>query len=197
MTVSSNQSGMTPNIRFVSGEVGSGKTTTLRALIARLEAAKANGGMPKMVSFEDTVEYVINRPKWMEPVPLDLSLLPAVVEYVDGYRPDVVVFARSSMLGVMVTNLPVYDVPASKMAMCTNGAEKLLLALSVAAGYSLEYLSESSLSRCGQEFADFFLRPLVEVEKTVIYQTPEVNVWLDNQVWWRRSVESPPGTDFC
>ena len=123
------------------------------------------------------------------------------IEFTQGYRYDLVVFARSATPGLVVTNLPISSVPADKLALCANVAEIALLAASWQNGYTLRYLGESgSLDRLrdvGEKFGDEFLAPLVSPDVTVQYEAHEVRAWLQRETWWRRSVEDQPGTEYA
>jgi hypothetical protein len=154
-------------------------------------------------SIEDTVELYIHAKAASTPE-LDIATLPPVLEFAEGYRPGIVVFATSAKPGVMVTNLPVQAVAPQHIAMCSNVAEVALLALSLSEGFSLKYLgsggSRSRLSKLGQEFANEFLRSIADAAesgRTVIHEIADVRQWLAQQVWWKRSTESAPGTEFA
>jgi len=133
-------------------------------------------------------------------VVVDIALLPTRLEFADGYRSDIVVFARSNQPDLVVTNLPVFSVPAEKLALCTNMAQRSLLALSVQEGFSLQFLDQDStlgLVTHAQVLANEFLGPMLQDGQTVSYPLVDVREWLARQIWWRRSVESPPGTEWA
>ena len=186
------------------------KTTSMKELVQTAFRSSGDGLLPGEIqdqvasggfySIEGPVEYRVTG-KVDTPSPLDIKALPAVLEFVEGYRPGIVVFAASSRPGAMVTNLPVRAISVHHMALCSNVAEMALLALSVSEGFSLEYLGkgygQQRLKEVGQDFANEFMRPMADDGKTVIHEIADVRQWLARQVWWRRSTESAPGTEFA
>jgi hypothetical protein len=186
------------------------KTDSMKDFVQTVFRSTEDGVLPGEVrsptttvlsySLEGPTEFKLARNVERAPS-LDIKKLPVVLEFAEGYRPDVVVFATSIRPGVMVTNLPVEAISERHAALCCNVAQKALLALSVSEGFTLEYLGDGySLTRLadvGQEFADRFLRPMAEDEKTVIHEIADVRQWLAHQVWWKRSTESAPGTEFA
>jgi hypothetical protein len=133
-----------------------------------------------------------------------VTFLPSNLQFTEGFRDDVIVFARSAKYdALVVTNLPVESVPDSMLKHCTNIAELALLAYVLARGNSIEYAeldcSVTKMQKLAREFAAKFLQPLMENEITVVIDVNDFAKWF---AWhelygWGRSIRNPAGTEYA
>ncbi len=132
-----------------------------------------------------------------------VTFLPQEIRFAEGFRDDVIVFARSSQADTVATNLPVDDVPMELSALCKNIAEKALLAYVVATGASVQYAHidycVEKMQRLACEFAAKFMQPLREEGTTQVIPLSDMAAWY---AWhglygWGRSIRNPPGTEYA
>lgn len=132
-----------------------------------------------------------------------VDYLPLDLCYAARFRNDVVVFSSSAKQDVVSTNLPVDAVPDELLNLCSNIAEKALLAYVAATGGSMQYAHLDycieKMRNLAREFACEFLQPLSKPGTTQVIAITELSDWY---AWhgcygWGRSIRNPPGTEYA
>lgn len=130
------------------------------------------------------------------------TYLPQEIRFAEGFRDDVIVFARSTQSDVVLTNLPVEELPADLSILCSNIAEKALLAYVIATGDSVQYAHLDycieKMQRLAREFSAKFLQSLGKEGTTqVILKTDMYDWYTWHGVYgWGRAIRNPPGTEY-
>lgn len=133
----------------------------------------------------------------------DVTYLPPNIVYAEGFRNDAIALARSSHANTVVTNLPVQEIPQALASLCGNIAEQVLLGYVIALGDSIEYAhldySVAKMQVLAREFADKFLRPLSEPDKSIVIPLSEMDSWFARHrlYGWGRCIKNPPGTEYA
>lgn len=129
--------------------------------------------------------------------------LPQQIRFGEGFRDDVIVFARSTQPDIVLTNLPVDDLPEDLSVLCSNIAEKALLAYVIATGESLQYAHLDycieKMQRLAREFAAKFLQPLGKEGTTQVIPQTDMDNWYSwhGLYGWGRAIRNPPGTEYA
>ena len=113
-------------------------------------------------------------------------------------------FLATGKDGVVLTSLPIHQVPAEVLAKADALEEQALLALSVSEGFGFHYfagpapLKSTSVlltMEVPTEFKRSFMNEPLEVGKTLVLSKADVSDWFKGQWHWHRCLSSPPGEE--
>jgi len=131
-----------------------------------------------------------------------MNVIPTKIRFAEGFREDVIVFARALHADTVATNLPVDKVPAELSALSSGIAEKALLAYVIANGGSVQYAARNEcieeMHNLARAFSDEFLQPLRDDGVTQVIPLADVAVWYRQHALykWGRLISSAPGEEF-